>query len=218
MLIIVFCIYKNHKLVAKKVFMSQTFHRRNLPHLYDTEGRYFITYRLKNSIPQKMIKEIHETYSKNEKDKLAYLKFSRMIDKYENALSSGEYGIDYLKNVKVALACKNTLHYPDGKDYELICYSIMPNHIHLIFELLKGNKGISKIMQSIKRLSALESNKILNRSGSFWHAESYDRQIRDDVELYYFIKYVLLNPVKSGYVKNWYDWENTYCHPSYIVL
>lgn len=92
------------------------------------------------------------------------------------------------------------------------------NHIHLVFELLPPNKGISKIMQSIKGVSAKESNIILNRTGKFWQDESYDRWIRTDIELYFITRYVLLNPVNAALVTNWHDWEYTYCHPQYLVL
>lgn len=31
--------------------LKRHFHRRNLPHLYYNEGEYFITFRLKDSLP-----------------------------------------------------------------------------------------------------------------------------------------------------------------------
>ena len=94
----------------------------------------------------------------------------------------------------------------------------MPNHIHLVFELIEGNKGMSKIMQSLKRTSARKCNLVLNRNGKFWQDESYDRLVRDDKELYFIIQYVLMNPVSAGLVQNWNDWKFTYCHPNYVVL
>jgi REP element-mobilizing transposase RayT len=133
-------------------------------------------------------------------------------------LDGGIYGVKYLNNPKIADICKYTLHYPDKKNYNLICYCIMPNHIHLVFELLHKNKGISKIMQSIKRVSARKSNLILNRKGKFWQDESYDRLVRDDKELYFIIKYVLMNPVNAGLTNDWSNWKHLYCRPEYIVL
>jgi len=94
----------------------------------------------------------------------------------------------------------------------------MPNHIHLVFKLLSENKSISRIMQSIKRTSARKSNMILNRAGKFWQDESYDRLVRDDKELYFIIKYVLMNPVNAGLTNNWNSWEYSYCDPNYLVL
>jgi hypothetical protein len=70
-------------------------------------------------------------------------------------------------------------------------------------------------MQSIKRISAKECNQILNRQGSFWQDESYDRWVRDEKELYFVIRYVLLNPVNAGLVV---DWKYSYCHRDYLIL
>ncbi len=193
--------------------MKRHFHRRNLPHLYYDEGEYFITYRLANSIPLQKLNEI-----KSEVQNIDFDQFKRLFRKYDAILDSGEFGINYLKEKRIAEICKGTIHYPDGKEYKLICYCVMPNHIHIVFKLLENNKGISKIMQAVKGISAKEVNKILNRKGVFWQDESYDRLVRDEIELYFIIKYVLLNSVEAGLVNNWKDWEHTYCHPDYIVI
>ena len=73
-------------------------------------------------------------------------------------------------------------------------------------------------MQSIKRISARDCNKYLNRSSAFWQDESFDRWVRDEKELYFVIKYVLLNPVNAGLVKNWDEWKYSYCNPNYLIL
>lgn len=193
--------------------MDKHFHRRNLPHLYFNDGIYFITSRLINSIPIEKLEQL-----KNETKNISDGKQKRLFKKYDVLMDSGEYGDKYLKNPKCAEIVKDTLHYPDGKEYKLICYCIMPNHFHLVFELLQNNKGISKIMQSIKRISARDCNTILSRSGAFWQDESFDRWVRDEKELYFVIRYILLNPVTAGLVNDWKDWKYTYCHPDYLIL
>jgi putative transposase len=208
--------------------MARHFHRRNLPHLYYSDGIYFITYRLVNSIPYVILKTIRAELKKISEIKTKRLtnaekihldrRLKRLFKKYDALLDSGNYGEKYLLLPRIIKIVKHTLNFPDGKDYRLICYCIMPNHVHLVFELLKGNKGVSKIMQSIKRISSTDSNAVLNREGTFWQSESFDRLVRNDRELYNIIKYVLLNPVKAGLVKTWNEWQNTYCHPDYLVL
>ncbi|HQJ47049.1 MAG TPA: transposase [Ignavibacteriaceae bacterium] len=195
------------------IIMNTHFHRRNLPHLYFNDGIYFITARLVNSIPLEKLELLKKMNRENvnEKDK-------RLFKKYDALIDSGEFGENYLNIKPCAEIVKNCLHYPDGKDYKLICYCIMPNHFHLVFELLENNKGISKILQSIKRKAARECNKILNRKGKFWQDESFDRWVRDNKELYFVIRYVLLNPVKAGLVENLSEWEYTYCRKGYDVI
>ncbi|MGQ9644808.1 MAG: REP-associated tyrosine transposase [Ignavibacterium sp.] len=193
--------------------MNEHFHRRNLPHLYFIDGTYFITTRLKNSIPLEKLEQlkVESITNPDEKEK-------RLFNKYDNLLDSGNFGEKYLGNPECAEIVKSTIHYPDGKDYRLICYCIMPNHFHIVFELLQNNKGISKIMQSIKRISARDCNKYLNRTGAFWQDESFDRWVRDEKELYFVIRYVLLNPVNAGFVKNWDEWKYSYCNPDFLIL
>ena len=193
--------------------MSQTFLRRNLPHLYDELGTFFITYRLANSIPLSALKKLE--HSSNNHD---FENFKNLFIKYDQLLDLTDFGVNYLINDKIVDICKGTLHYPDGKEYKLICYCIMPNHVHFVIRLLQGNSGISNIMKGIKGTSARKSNLFLGRTGKFWQDESYDRLIRNDVELYFVIKYVLLNPVKSRLVNIWSDWQNTFCDKNYIVL
>jgi REP element-mobilizing transposase RayT len=192
------------------------FHRRNLPHLYTDEGIYFITFRLAESIPSDKVVEIKKVIDNGKE--MNDEKFKRLLEKYDAILDSGSYGKKYLAVTEIAEICKYTLHFPDGKDYKLIGYCIMPNHVHLVFELIEGNEGISKIMQSIKRTSARKCNLVLNQNGKFWQDESYDRLVRDDKELYFIIQYVLMNPVNARLVENWTDWKYSYCHPNYVVL
>ncbi|MCF8411951.1 MAG: transposase [Melioribacteraceae bacterium] len=190
--------------------MSQTFHRRNLPHLYDDCGKYFITFRLNNSIPINLLKEM--AHPKINGD---FEKFKRLFMRYDNLLDCGNYGINYLSDSKLSDICKECLLYPHGKEYFLICFCIMPNHVHLIFELLAGNNGISNIMKGIKGVTARKCNLELNRRGKFWQEESYDRLIRDDFELYFVVRYVLLNPVKARLADNWSEWGYSYCDEAY---
>jgi REP element-mobilizing transposase RayT len=143
--------------------MEKSFLRRNLPLLYFPDGKYFITYRLANSLPQEKLTEIEINPTKWD-----FEKFNRLFTKYDSLLDSGNFNINYLNQRELADICKDTIHYPDGKDYTLICYCIMPNHIHLVFKLLPANKGISKIMQAIKGISANKCNLLLHREGKFW--------------------------------------------------
>lgn len=142
----------------------------------------------------------------------------KTFKKYDSLMKNPNNNIKYLRDSKIAEICKHSLHFFDGKDYKLICYCIMPNHIYVVFELVNQKKSIGDIMGAIKRNSAKEANKVLNRSGPFWQAESFDRLVRDDKELYFIIKYVLLNPVNAGLATDWNEWKYTYCHPDYLVL
>lgn len=195
--------------------VTKHFHRRNLPHLYYNEGIYFVTFRLYGSLHLNELKQLHLLQSKQN---LHPAEQKKIFKKYDLLLDNPRNNILFLKQPEIMEICKSSIHFYDGKEYKLICYCIMPNHIHLVFKLLNKERNVGEIVGSIKKYSARRANQILNSEGSFWQAESFDRLIRDDVELYFTIIYVLLNPVNAGLVENWRKWNGTYCQPNYLVI
>jgi len=191
------------------------FHRRNLPHLYYNEGIYFVSFRLYGSIHPEELKKLHHLQLNQN---LHSAEQKKIFKKYDSLLDNPTNKILYLKQPEIMEICKSSIHDYDGKEYRLICYCIMPNHVHLVFELLSKERNVGEIVGSIKKYSARRANKILKGEGAFWQAESFDRLIRDEVELYFTIKYVLLNTVNAGLVENWKEWAGTYCHPNYLVI
>ena len=135
---------------------------------------------------------------------------------------------------------------PDTKKYNLIAYTSMPNHIHLVFvpiikqsnccvnverfdESLKKEDSetksesgdslyiVTKIMQDFKKFTARESNKILKRTGQFWQHESYDHVVRNQDELNRIVEYILNNPVKARLCENQEKWKWNYYNLSYLI-
>jgi len=106
------------------------------------------------------------------------------------------------------------LQYRDRKVFDLHAFSIMSNHVHVVFEPLSKSEwhsDLPKIMQSLKRHTARQANIILGREGAFWQDESYDRVIRDNNEYVRTVSYVLENSVKAGLVSKSEDWKWSYC-------
>ena len=87
----------------------------------------------------------------------------------------------------------------------------MPNHVHVLLTPHAHPAGFDKtlasITQTLKRHTARQINKLLNREGSLWASESYDHVIRNDSEFSRIVSYILLNPVKANLAKNWQDWK-----------
>jgi REP-associated tyrosine transposase len=235
---------------------NMAFYKRNLPH-YQPEGYiYFITTRLAGTIPKSIVDKIKKEYEKkldlisgeksDSKKKELYkdLKYNRFI-KYDQILDSAKFGRKSLNNNKVAAVVKEALHHRDEKEYKLIAYTIMPNHLHIIFlpnkdvkqagYSLKKENGrgkrrtlptrqagsslykVTEIMKSLKWYTAKEANKILNRKGKFWQHESHDHVIRDEKELQRLVKYVLNNPVKGGLIDEPYSFEWSYYNPEFMI-
>ena len=99
----------------------------------------------------------------------------------------------------IALAA---VKYHADKKYKLYACVVMKTHIHIILYPLEKSKGnlfsLAQIMHSIKSYSAHRINKALNKHGSVWLDENYDRIIRDDDDYIEKMNYVIYNPVKAG--------------------
>jgi REP element-mobilizing transposase RayT len=93
---------------------------------------------------------------------------------------------------------------------------VMPEHVHMITTPLAGADGtypLAEIMKPIKGVSARKINKLMNRSGTLWHEESFDHILRGDEKLQEKAEYVVMNPVRRGLVESpdeyrwlWRDW------------
>jgi len=87
----------------------------------------------------------------------------------------------------------------------LLAWVIMPNHVHLVVRPYPGIT-LSQILKGWKGFSAREANRILQRQGKFWQAESYDHLIRDDADLHRCCHYTALNPVNARLCPQPEDW------------
>ena len=199
------------------------FYRRHLPHWHPQAAVFFVTFRLKNSLPYEIIEALRE---ERERANQNALDEQRYFEMWEDYLDRAESGPRWLSQPEIADVVKEALQYRDGKAFDLHAYCIMPNHVHVVFERLSTSEwhsdtqesgyqpalpDLPKIMQSLKRHTARQANKILGREGAFWQDESYDRVIRDNDEYTRILNYILENPVKAGLVSRWEDWKWTYC-------
>jgi putative transposase len=124
------------------------FYRRNLPHFQQNGATYFITTRLSGSLPKDVIIKL----SKDNIEKISAIKLSNkndsekelLIDEqhrryfglFDKYLENNLNGNHWLKNDDIAKMIVDAIHFRDGKQYDLICYTIMSNHIHLVFTVL----------------------------------------------------------------------------------
>ena len=197
------------------------FRRRLLPHIYPVGASFFITFRLNDSLPQHIIKKLKVSLEKDiskitEKDPLLkeekiYLLRKKHFGRFDYQLDKLPYGECHLKDIRVAKILADKIESYNGMHYDLKCYSIMPNHVHLVVDtqlqiegkiienkLPDGYVQVDKWMQLIKGGSSFLINKHLGRSGRLWQPESYDHYIRNEKEYYNFSNYTIRNPEKAG--------------------
>jgi REP element-mobilizing transposase RayT len=102
--------------------------------------------------------------------------------------------------------------FDNGRKVRLHAVVVMPNHVHLLFTPLQEAQGewfrLAEIMDGIKGASSHSVNRILQRKGTLWLDESFDRVMRSDDELGVKILYIVQNPISAGLAKgpNDYPW------------
>jgi REP element-mobilizing transposase RayT len=201
------------------------FSERNLPHFQPGGADFFVTFRLANSIPEEQyryLKALRNQYTNqlnqitdpNEKDSASF-RFDKLIFKsWDDILHKYQCGDLWLKEDRIANIVAESLHWGDGREYNLRCFCIMSNHVHTALKPIQSVDGepfsLSRIMHSIKRYTAQQANLVLGRIGDFWQHESYDHAIRDDREYHNILNYIVMNPVNAGLVPQWSDWRWTY--------
>ncbi|MVM39664.1 hypothetical protein GO730_22050 [Spirosoma sp. HMF3257] len=208
---------------------ERDFYRSRLPHIQPLGGTFFITTRLHGSVPQVEKQRLAEDFLLHQRQILARPDHTaEELDRlnktffvaYETILDKSDYGPKWLSINALSDIVVNALHYFDTKLYDLIAYCLMSNHIHIAFTLNADKNGqsgsyLQQVMHSLKSYTAIKCNEMLDRSGSFWEHESYDRLVRDRNELHRIVNYILQNPVKAGLCQRWQDWKYTYIKPEY---
>jgi putative transposase len=209
-------------------------YQRKLPHRHSPGSTLFITYRLCDSIPKVVAerwKAERELLNKEcgrigDAGRIQYLKLDfqrRWFGIFERMLHE-ETGPLWLKDPRIARIVADSLHYHNGRSYDLHAYCIMANHAHTLFTPFLNRRSLTEIrdpllryesdaptlgaiMKSLKGYTAHEANKILGRTGQFWDKESYDHEVRNGIAFRRIEKYILNNPVKAGLVRDWRDWK-----------
>jgi len=191
----------------------------HLPHWRIPEATYAVSFRLNNSIPQSALqayserKEIllkklqqHESSSSSRSHLPELLDIrSEISSLYQSVIDTAEnatHGECHLAKPEIATLIENALKHFDGSRYELIAWSVMPNHVHAVVKPL-GEEALEKILYSWKSFTAKEANKILGLSGAFWQPEYYDHIVRDGEDFRNQVRYVLNNPVVAHTSESW---------------
>jgi putative transposase len=194
-----------------------TYYERHLPHRLPPGETIFITFRLACSLPHQVVAQwqAEDELKCNRLEMSAdqrYVEHKRYFGRFDAQLARAEYGPTWLAQPEVAALVAKSLHYFDGKGYELRCYCVMPNHVHVVVLFPVGAPPLVKTLQRLKGYTGTQANKLLGRTGAFWQAESYDHVVRTG-ELERIISYVVENPVKAGLAEEWHQWPYTYVAP-----
>jgi putative transposase len=178
---------------------------RHMPHWRQNGASYAVTFRLADSLPKvkrdeltqlrdEWIRRHPEPHSREELEVLASLLYRRV----EIVLDEG-HGDCCLRQSAFAKLIVEAMHHFDGDRYELDCYVVMPNHVHVVLRPTQPkDHSLESILKSWKSHSGYRINERKESSGTVWQQESYDRILRDGEHLWRTIQYMGRNPEQAG--------------------
>ena len=191
------------------------FSRRHLPHWMVADRSYFVTIRLKGSLPQTVLealaaekKELSErVISEVELAEIHRQRFLRL----DAILDGCQSGPKHLNQAPIASLVINAFAWLEcEKGWAIRALTIMPNHVHILLRNVRGhNHSLNQDLGRLKGFTARQANAILGKSGAFWMDENFDHWCRTEVHAQKATRYIAQNPVKAGLVKHWQDWPWT---------
>jgi len=185
-----------------------------LPHWRQEGCAYFVTFRLADSLPAQVVRELREQRHAwlrmrgiNPEAKEWKREFARLgdeeqrdyerqtTDRLNRRLDEG-YGSCVLRRAEVREIVAEGLDYFHGERTWTGDFVVMPNHVHVLMTPIPPFE-LEQVLGSIKGFSSKQINMELGRQGAFWQRESYDHIVRDAEQLEAFQRYIQNNPVKA---------------------
>ncbi len=180
-----------------------------LPHWEVEEGRYFVTLHLAGAIPvagRNRILLLSRQQAKLPRSGEAWLQHHRRkFREMESWLDLAEHAL-HLSQPEIAQMVVEAIRHREARgDWRVFEFVVMPNHIHLFFELVKGPLKLT--MSDFKRSTRHQAGKLMHLGdGRFWQREWFDHWSRSDEEDDKIIRYIRGNPEKAGLVAQCDEW------------
>jgi len=173
-----------------------------LPHWQQDGAVYFITFRLADAVPSRLRNQwenereawlrVHPEPWNLEVEREYHKRFSGAI---EHWLDAG-HGACLLRRRECGQVVAETLRHFEGARVVMISFVVMPNHVHALF-VQNVEWPLEKVLQSWKRFTTREINKLLGRVGNMWQRDYFDRLVRDEKHFANCIRYIRRNPQKA---------------------
>ncbi|MFM2196573.1 MAG: (E)-4-hydroxy-3-methylbut-2-enyl-diphosphate synthase [Verrucomicrobiota bacterium] len=191
----------------------------HLPHWRIPGATYAVTFRTKDSLPYSVLEDyktkrqilteriasaLKSAGSRDASPELTPLRTeiqSLTETMIEPALHAA-VGPQPLSDPRLAEIVRDALKFFDGQRYDLLAWSVMPNHVHALLTPHEGH-DLERIVQSLKTHTAKEANRVIGKSGTFWQEEYFDHIVRDGEDLKHQVRYILRNPEKGKVSGEW---------------
>ena len=96
-------------------------------------------------------------------------------------------------------------------DVALLGYVIMPDHVHLMLTLRRGN--LANAVMRMRSRAGHSIRRLIGGRGPVWQRGFYDHLIRDEQDWGTHMEYIHGNPVRAGLVTEPEEWLFSSAHP-----
>tara|TARA_B110000977_G_scaffold97663_1_gene128589 strand:- start:244 stop:882 length:639 start_codon:yes stop_codon:yes gene_type:complete len=174
--------------------------KNRLPHWQQDGCTYFITFRLADSLPKRLLDEWKEERRiwllKHpepwgvEIEQAYHQRFSAARERWLDA-GHGDCVL------RCSLAREAFVRCIDLQDCEVWSFVVMPNHVHLLLSL-SAELELPAFIQRLKGGSSFAINQSIGRSGPLWARDYFDRLIRDQNHFFNCARYIRRNSLKAN--------------------
>lgn len=185
----------------------ERYSRGYIPHIDAPGLSQFVTWRLKDALPPGFMQNLNRDIAHLPEAERKKEYYRRM----EIELDAG-HGSQLLKNPVAAKITQDSLIFGHPARYLLHAWAIMPTHVHCLLTPADG-WDLERIFHGIKSFTSHEIGKALNRTGSIWQTECFDRYMRGPDHFRRVAKYIEWNPVKAKLCASPCDWAFSSANP-----
>lgn len=207
--------------------------RGYLPHVESPRMIQHVTFRLADSLPRAVVEQMVAAL----KEIPPMKRKPERVRRVQAYLDAG-YGSCILRDPAAGELVQKALLHFHGERYDLHAWCVMPNHVHVLFQVREGwtmsrcvwswksftGRLINQLRSGESRLARLcpailpggarQAEARLTEAGPqpVWHREYFDRYVRDDTHYVNAVNYIHQNPVKAGLITNAEEWPWSSAH------
>ena len=177
-------------------------HHNRLPHWQQESRLQFVTFHLDDALPVEARRQLAQEKESwlaahpapwSETDDSEY---HRLFSDRINAWLDAGLGSCILQDPPLSQIVLDALLYFEGSRIFMDALTIMPTHVHTLFQLAAGFE-LEQVVHSWKSYTANRLNESLRRTGPVWMKDYWDRMIRNPDHYWKVRQYILANPEKA---------------------
>ncbi len=158
-------------------------------------------------------KDQYKTWGRSRSNRLANYNYSKDRPIHLTICTENKENV-FVSEVSARIVVNELLKTAKDLKFRILCYCLMPDHLHVIVSPADSTLPLSKFLNIFKGRST-RAFKEKENSRKIWQKSAFDHVIRTEENLKAVIEYIMNNPVRKGIVERadeypyskWFDGE-----------